>query len=288
MAISALGLAGLNAGFNFITDLFGQKQQNKNNLELAKYSFDRSMEAWREQSEYNSPLNQLKRYQEAGLNPNLIYGQMNEGNASSAPQMSTPTSGRVSPIDLLGQYSQIQNLQADMEVKQAQAENLRAAARNQAAQTAYNNSRQVAQDLQNKLQAFNNQLIFDNKGAYSSAYLSRFTTMSFEAKQAVAKYNSLVLTYDIAEYLYQNGYYRNQISLQNSLNDLRSSQSKITSAQANLWSMGINPNDNTILRQLGMFLKSNKSAIRESLDNASGFWDAVGRLASNYLDFVMN
>lgn len=288
MAIAALGLAGLNAGLNLVTDLFSQKQQNKNNLELAKYSFDRSMEAWREQSEYNSPLNQLKRYQEAGLNPNLIYGQMNEGNASSAPQMSTPTSGRVSPINLLAQYSQIQNLHADMEVKQAQAENLRAAARNQAAQTSYNNSRQVAQDLQNKLQSLNNQLIFDNKGAYSSAYLSRFTTMSFEAKQAVAKYNSLVLTNDIAEYLYQNGYYRNQISLQNSLNDLRSSQSKITSAQANLWSMGINPNDNTILRQLGMFLKSNKSAIRESLDNASGFWDAVSRLATTYLDFVMN
>lgn len=288
MSISALGLAGANAGFKLITDLFGQKQQNSSNLELAKYSFDRSMAAWREQSEYNSPLNQLKRYQEAGLNPNLIYGQMNEGNASSAPQMSTPTSGRVSPIDLLGQYAQIQNLQADMEVKQAQAANLRAAARNQAAQTAYNNAREVAQNLQNKLQAFNNQLIFDNKDAYSSAYLSRFTTMSFEAKQAVAKYNSLLLTYDIAEYLYQNGYYRNQISLQNSLNDLRSSQSKITSAQANLWSMGINPNDNTILRQLGMFLKSNKSSIREALDNASGFWDAVGRLASTYLDFIMN
>ncbi len=288
MAISALGLAGANAGFKFISDLFGQKQQNKNNLELAKYSFDRSMEAWREQAEYNSPLNQLKRYQEAGLNPNLIYGQINEGNASSAPQMSAPTSGRVSSIDLLGQYTQIQNLQADMEVKQAQAENLRAAARNQSAQTAYNNSRQVAQDLQNKLQSLNNQLIFDNKGAYSSAYLSRYTTMSFEAKQSVIKYNSLLLTYDIAEYLYKNGYYRNQISLQNSLNDLRSSQSKITSAQANLWSMGINPNDNTILRQLGMFLKSNKSSIREALDNASGFWDAVGRLASTYLDFVMN
>lgn len=288
MPISALGLAGFSSGLNLISDLFSQKQQNKNNLELAKYTFDRNMEAWREQSEYNSPLNQLKRYQEAGLNPNLIYGQMDEGNASSAPQMSTPTSGRISPIDLLGQYTQIQNLQADLEVKQAQAENLRASARNQAALTAYNNSRQVAQDLQNKLQAFNNQLIFDNKGAYSAAYLSRFTTMTWEAKQAVAKYNSLVLTYDIANYLYENGYYRNQITLQNSLNDLRSSQGKITAAQANLWSMGINPNDNTILRQLGMFLKSNKSSIREALDNASGFWDAVGRLASTYLDFVMN
>lgn len=288
MAITPLGMLGISTGIDLLSDYFSQKQQTKNNLELAKYSFDRSMEAWREQSEYNSPLNQLKRYQEAGLNPNLIYGQVNEGNASNPPSMSTPTSARLKTLDTLGAYAQVQNLQADVEVKHAQAANLRESARNQQAQTAYNNARQVAQDLQNKITSLNNSLVFENKGAYSSAFLSKYTTMTWEAKQAVAKYNSTLLTYDIAEYLYKNGYYRNQIGLQNELLNLRRSQSEINGAQAKLWKMGINPNDNTILRQLGMFLKSNNSQIREALDNASGFWDAVGRLASTYMDFVMN
>lgn len=43
-----------------------------------------------EQNEYNSPANQLKRYEEAGLNPNLIYGT----GASSAGNQSQPASSQ--------------------------------------------------------------------------------------------------------------------------------------------------------------------------------------------------
>ena len=36
---------------------------------------------WNMQNEYNKPINQMARFNEAGLNPNLIYGQGNAGNA---------------------------------------------------------------------------------------------------------------------------------------------------------------------------------------------------------------
>lgn len=55
---------------------------NKSEAELA---YQRSIEEWNRQNLYNSPEQQMLRYSEAGLNPNLIYGQGNSGNASSPP-----------------------------------------------------------------------------------------------------------------------------------------------------------------------------------------------------------
>jgi hypothetical protein len=34
---------------------------------------------WMRQNEYNTPEAQMQRFKQAGLNPNLIYGQSNEG-----------------------------------------------------------------------------------------------------------------------------------------------------------------------------------------------------------------
>lgn len=42
-----------------------------------------ALENWRRQNEYNSPAKQMQRFKEAGLNPNLIYGQGSAGNASN-------------------------------------------------------------------------------------------------------------------------------------------------------------------------------------------------------------
>lgn len=41
---------------------------------------------WNAENEYNSPVNQMRRFQQAGLNPNLIYGQQNT--SASAPSAS--------------------------------------------------------------------------------------------------------------------------------------------------------------------------------------------------------
>lgn len=38
-------------------------------------------------NEYNTPKNQMKRFKEAGLNPNLVYGQGNPGNQSQPQQV---------------------------------------------------------------------------------------------------------------------------------------------------------------------------------------------------------
>ena len=50
---------------------------NRANLILAEYQNQWNIDQWNRENEYNSPAAQMVRYQEAGLNPNLIYGQQN-------------------------------------------------------------------------------------------------------------------------------------------------------------------------------------------------------------------
>lgn len=46
---------------------------------------------WNTQNAYNSPASQMQRYKEAGLNPNLIYGQSNTGGSISTANLETDT-----------------------------------------------------------------------------------------------------------------------------------------------------------------------------------------------------
>lgn len=71
---------------------------NKANMEIAKYqsqwqqqenekAYQRSLNMWNLQNEYNSPTQQMARIRAAGLNPNLVYGNGVTGNsAGSTPQ----------------------------------------------------------------------------------------------------------------------------------------------------------------------------------------------------------
>lgn len=78
------GKRNMERQYNYSRSLAQQQQQY--NMELAQRQFDLSMDAWRQQTEYNTPANQMARFKAAGLNPALIYGRGNAGNADSAPQ----------------------------------------------------------------------------------------------------------------------------------------------------------------------------------------------------------
>ncbi len=57
---------------------------------MAQFAYANNLAMWHRQNEYNSPANQLARYQDAGLNPNLMYGNISSGNATQMPQMQKP------------------------------------------------------------------------------------------------------------------------------------------------------------------------------------------------------
>jgi len=81
MPIGALASAGISLGSSLISQFFGNNAAQKQ----AKEQNELNMQNWLKQQEYNSPKNQMNRFSEAGLNPQLIYGQGTPGNAASAP-----------------------------------------------------------------------------------------------------------------------------------------------------------------------------------------------------------
>lgn len=78
----------LGLGLSFAYSKALQKRQHKYNQELSEYQFDRNLAQWNRQNEYNSPLSQRQRLEEAGLNPALMYGNgaVSTGNSNSMPQ----------------------------------------------------------------------------------------------------------------------------------------------------------------------------------------------------------
>lgn len=88
------------------------REQNEFNLQM-----------WNLQNEYNKPINQMRRYEEAGLNPLLIYNQGNPGNATSAPTSARPMESGASALSkVFSTVSAIKNMQA----MNAQVDNMKA------------------------------------------------------------------------------------------------------------------------------------------------------------------
>lgn len=123
------------------TNIALQDKANTQNLELSKYQFDQNKEMWRIQNEYNSPQNQMNRFQQAGLNPNLIYGQGSAGNASNAPSFESPRmqaaqiGARFTPFqipEVIGTYQDLQLRQAQIESVKAQTANINERTRTEA------------------------------------------------------------------------------------------------------------------------------------------------------------
>lgn len=125
------------AGVSAVGNLIANNQQKKANMELAKFQADQNKSLLDQQLQYNSPASQMRRFQEAGLNKNLIYGQGNPGN-QSAP-LSYPDIGRT---DVTALASNILPNVSQLMMTQAQVGALDAKTRNTYAQTELNKIQQ--------------------------------------------------------------------------------------------------------------------------------------------------
>lgn len=109
-------------------------QQNAYNSQAATTSYIRMREMWEDENKYNAPTAQMARYKEAGLNPNLIYGQSNpSAGFSSAPsssvsQGSAPQVRFDNPIDSIVKVFQLKNLADQNKVIEAEAADKQASA----------------------------------------------------------------------------------------------------------------------------------------------------------------
>lgn len=116
--------------FDSIASIWTTDKTNKANRKMVDSTNAANAALWREQSAYNTPANQMKRLEAAGLNPNLAYGQIAESRASNPPTMAAPQFERpqFSMDSTISQWQQVKNLQALNQQTTANTERLKAEA----------------------------------------------------------------------------------------------------------------------------------------------------------------
>lgn len=100
----------------------------------AKQQYNYQMDMWNANNVYNSPLQQMERLREAGLNPNLVYGNgsaTHTATMASAPSvgykaMSHPLQNALLSYQVENMRAQNDNLKAQNELLKSQAESVRA------------------------------------------------------------------------------------------------------------------------------------------------------------------
>lgn len=131
MPITALGAAAITAGAQILgsgANAYAQGKMNKKTREWNEQQYWRtrkdSLSDWAMANEYNSPREQMQRFRDAGLNPNLIYGQTNMADAVRSSE--TPSwNPRAPQVDLsmqpaiaAYQNTQMQEAQIDLVAQQ--------------------------------------------------------------------------------------------------------------------------------------------------------------------------
>lgn len=130
---------------------------NRANRELAEYQYSKDLEMWNKGNTYNSPVAQMERLKNAGLNPNLIYGSGGATTqASQLPKYNAPTMSynyrpAVDPLAIIGAYQ-------DFRIKQAQADNLEA-----------NTPLIEAKDVLTKYKGYDARLEYGSKSGWNGA-----------------------------------------------------------------------------------------------------------------------
>lgn len=93
------------------------------NKYLAEYQYRKDLEMWNRGNVYNSPLEQMRRLKEAGLNPNMVYGSGSAAGmtAGQLPKYNAPTVdyNYVPPVDIPGMIGAFQ----DFRLRSAQIRN---------------------------------------------------------------------------------------------------------------------------------------------------------------------
>jgi len=103
-------VAAIGNSFSFGGDYLLADRQNQQNKDAVKHSENFTREMWNATNAYNTPAAQVQRLRDAGLNPNLAYGQVADSKASMvsgpAPQRyERPQAPRIAD------YQQVVNMQ---------------------------------------------------------------------------------------------------------------------------------------------------------------------------------
>ena len=117
--LSDIGSSVVSAGAN----LLSMPLQNYYNKKAASKQNDYQWSFWNANNDYNSPASVMQRLEEAGLNPNLVYG-----NGGAVHQATMPTAAKITPPNVsLGRialdFQQLENMEAQQNLIDQQVAN---------------------------------------------------------------------------------------------------------------------------------------------------------------------
>lgn len=122
---TTLALGGIGSSLiGGLTSLFGSKSQFNEQQKLINLQYQKNLEQWNRENEYNAPKAQMERLRDAGLNPNLVYGN---GNNTAGTAASSPSYGLAEAPNIIGeigkvmQYNMMQTMNMMQQIQQTQA-----------------------------------------------------------------------------------------------------------------------------------------------------------------------
>jgi hypothetical protein len=139
----------IGAGASLLGSVGSSLIQNAGNRRAVKEAAKQNVAFWRMQNEYNHPSAQMARLQEAGLNPNLIYGTSPTSAVGNAESIAPRKAAEYKMDNPLQYFNTIQ----DFEMKSAQTDNFRAqndVIQQEAALKAYQQAESASRTSRNK------------------------------------------------------------------------------------------------------------------------------------------
>lgn len=174
--------------------------QSDLNQQAAEWQNQTNIANWQMQNEYNTPANQMQRLIDAGLNPNLMYGNGSAatGNADNVQGASAGSTGlghsaiNINTADAAVAMSNIVRNMQQGELMQSQIDMQRAQQRQADAQTASIMASTRRTDVGTMQDLFNYNFSKDTRDFAITKMLSETDKISSETKLNEVNYNNLV------------------------------------------------------------------------------------------------
>ena len=277
-ATSLLG-TGINAASNSYNNKYNaqmQQQINASNQQHAKemlasqQNFNR--ESWNLQNEYNDPKAQMARLREAGLNPNLVYGNGATTQAGAvAPASGTPAQGQAPKREAfrMGEVNPMMSY-FDIQQREAQTDNLRAQNTLIQTQAALESVKATTELERAKDLGYSNA-----RNEQLSPYFSDFAKLQLQKATNDVAQSGIDVQLKQQDYMQKGETFQHVLQnkvLQNEQLKSQMSQVEIETmlkkVEHNLKKLGISPNDPTWMRVGGQLLNEYFMDFKTSLKEA--------------------
>lgn len=130
-------VSGKSPQDNSIKAQQAENERNRQfNSEQAKLAYDRQIAFWKMQQDYNTPAALMRRYKDAGLNPDLVYGQISPTNPSASSPVASSSGSVGSDLSNKRTLGDIASMALQMQREKAEIDNIKADTANKNANTA--------------------------------------------------------------------------------------------------------------------------------------------------------